>query len=153
MPEPPVEVDLEVSSWVEGRGVRHTNWAVRLNDAWVPVAELRDIAATLANPEVALDEEVDELCVLPPGCQYRKTYHPVLPIGTQVAKRVSTPRMDARASATRPATAGEATRQVIAAFPPLKPPLKTTVTEFRVGHRGRLVSEAEWQRYAEAAHR
>src|SRR5689334_14089042 len=140
-----VEVDLEVSSWIEGLGVRHTNWSVRLNDAWVPVTELRGVAATVADPEISFHDEVDELLVLPPGCQYRKTYQPWLPVGTRVLKRVSVPRPAGRKSAHAPASTADTLRSVLGAFPPLKRPLKTTVTEWRVGDHGRLIPEHEWQ--------
>jgi hypothetical protein len=144
-PAPPVEVDLEVSSWVEGRGVRHSNWSVRLKDAWIPIAELRDVAATVTDPEVTFHDEVDERVVLPPGCQYRKTYHPWLPIGTRVLKRVSVPRDANRTAAHGPTPTAATLQQVLAAFPAIKQPLKTTVTELRVDRNGRLVSELEWQ--------
>lgn len=149
-----VEVDLEVSSWIEGRGVRHTNWAVRLNAAWVPVAELAGVVATIADPDIELSDEVDEFLVLPPGCQYRKTYHPRLPVGTRVLRRVSAPRVERRTSTAAPATASEALSRLTKSFPPPKQPLKTTVTELRVAGHGKLVSELEWQeRSAEARSR
>lgn len=142
-----VEVDLEVSSWVEGRGVRHTNWSVRLNDAWIPVAELKGVAATVADSEVSFHDEVDELLVLPPGCQYRKTYHPCLPIGTRLLKRVSVPRDADRSGRCVPTSTADAMHRVMTAFPPLKRPLKTTVTEWRAGDHGRLIPEHEWQKH------
>lgn len=62
-----VEVNLEVSSWIEGRGVKHTDWSVRVNDSWVPIKELRNVGATMADPEFSFDGEVDEQRVIPPG--------------------------------------------------------------------------------------
>ncbi|HEV8549466.1 MAG TPA: hypothetical protein VGQ57_10565 [Polyangiaceae bacterium] len=142
---PQVEVDLEVSSWLEGRGVRHTNWSVRLNDAWVPITELRGVTSTMTDADVSFHDEVDELVVLPPGCQYRKTYHPWLPLGTRVLRRVSVPRGDDRSVSQVPTSTADTMRRVLAAFPPLKRPLKTTITELRVGAHGRLIPEHEWQ--------
>src|SRR5689334_4427053 len=86
-----VEVRLETSSWVEGRGVRHTDWSVRVGDAWVRIRELRDVVRAIADPDVSFDEDVDELLVLPRGCQYRITHLLRVAVGTQLRKRISAP--------------------------------------------------------------
>ena len=138
-----VELDLEVSSWIEGRGVRHTDWVVRLRDAWIPIQDLPEIDATRAEHEVAANE-IDPLRVLPPGCQYRITYHLRLPIGTALRRRVSSPRPDVRRREPPPKTLNAAVHDVLAAFPPPKPPLKTTLTDFRIAGPDRLLTEAEW---------
>ncbi|HEX4338069.1 MAG TPA: hypothetical protein VH062_19300 [Polyangiaceae bacterium] len=150
VPQRLFEVNLESASWVEGRGVRHTDWNVRVNDTWVPIRNLRNVGATLSDPRFAFDEETDELKVLPAGCQYRVTYHPRLAHGTRLQKRVSTPR-DARARAPRPEplTADEALRNLLSAFPSVKIPLHTTVVEYRVVGKHKLVTEDAWQRAEE----
>ncbi len=141
-----VQVDLEVSSWVEGRGVRHTNWSVRVNDAWIPIAELRDVGRTATDPELSFDDdEVEELRVLPPGCQYRITYHPRLAVGTRVQKRVSVPLAQPPSHQHAPVDADAAFARLLAMGSGPKLPLKTTFTELRVTPRG-LISEDLWQR-------
>ena len=139
-----VEVNLEVSSWIEGRGVKHTDWSVRVNDSWVPIKELRNVGATMADPDFSFDDEVDELRVIPPGCQYRTTYHPRLAVGTRVQRRISVPLVlpeGKRAAETHE----EAFRQLMAAGSATKLPLKTIFTDYRVTARG-LVTEERWQR-------
>jgi hypothetical protein len=123
-----VEVELENSSYIEGRGVRHTHWDVQVNDAWVPIDELRGIPQVEADPELWLAPDVDQRRVIPPGCQYRITYVPRLPLGTKVRKRVSKPRDDARhdsSAATLKAALGGASL-------PRKLPLAVKITEYRV---------------------
>jgi hypothetical protein len=144
-PPPTVTIHLENSSWVEGRGVRHVEWSVLLNDAWTPVRELRGVAATLADPEIWFDDDVDDLLVLPPGCQYRITYHLRVPVGTRLRKRTSTPRHPRSRRGEPPATLEGAVRHLVGAFPPMKPPLRTTTTECRVIGNNRFVSEERWQ--------
>jgi hypothetical protein len=140
------QINLENSSWIEGRGVRHSEWSVRVNDAWIPVRDLRDVGSTMADPHFAFEED-DEFRVLPAGCQYRITFHPCLPIGTQLLKRVSVPReLPRRAARAEPVTQEDALRAVLAAFPPLKTPLQTTLTEYRVVGHNKYVTEATWQR-------
>jgi hypothetical protein len=141
-----VQVNLEVSSWIEGRGVRHTNWSVRVNDAWIPIAELRDVGRTATDPELSFyDDDVDESRVLPPGCQYRITYHPRLPVGTQIQKRVSVPLVQPPVDKRGPEDANAAFARLLAMGSSPKLPLKTTFTDLRVTARG-LVSEERWQR-------
>ena len=139
-----VEVNLEVSSWIEGRGVKHTDWNVRVNDSWVPIRELRNVGRTMADPDFSFDDEVDEQRVIPPGCQYRTTYHPRLAVGTCVQRRVSVPLV-LPAGKRVAETVEEAFRQLMAAGYSTKLPLKTTFTDYRVTSRG-LVSEERWQR-------
>lgn len=140
-----VEVNLEVSSWIEGRGVKHTDWAVRVNDSWVPIKELRNVGATMADPDFSFDDEVDELRVIPPGCQYRTTYHPRLAVGTRVQRRVSVPLVLPASGKPVAETPEEAFRQLMAAGSATKLPLKTTFTDYRVTARG-LVTEERCQR-------
>ncbi len=138
-----VEVNLEVSSWIEGRGVKHTSWSVRVNDSWVPIKELRNVGTTMADPDFSFDDEVEELRVIPPGCQYRTTYHPRLAIGTCVQRRISVP-LELPAGKRTAETVEEAFRQLMAAGYGPKLPLKTTFTDFRVTARG-LITEERWQ--------
>lgn len=148
-----VQVDLEVSSWVEGRGVRHTNWSVRVNDAWIPIAELRDVGRTATDPELSFyDDQVEDLRVLPPGCQYRITYHPRLAVGTRVQKRVSVPLAQPASRLRAPLDADAAFARLLAMGAGPKLPLKTTFTELRVTPRG-LISEELWQRRQQRAER
>ena len=141
------DVNLETASWVEGRGVRHTDWSVRVNDTWVPIRELGGVGATMADPQFSMVDDVDELVVLPAGCQYRKTYHPRLAYGTRLQKRVSVPREPPRrASAPGPLSEDEALRNLVAAFPSVKTPLHTTLMEYRVIGPQRLITEELWQR-------
>jgi len=147
-----VSLDLEVSSWIEGRGVRHTNWSVGVNDALIPVGELREVERTATDPELSFhDDDVDELRVLPPGCQYRITYHLQLPVGTRVQRRTSTPLVQPANHKRAPETA-EGAFQLMAATYGRKLPLKTTFTDFRVVPRG-LVTEEQWQRRQQQAAR
>jgi hypothetical protein len=145
-----VEVNLEVSSWIEGRGVKHTDWSVRVNDSWVPIKELRNVGATMADPDFSFDDEVDELRVIPPGCQYRTTYHPRLAVGTRVQRRISVPLVLPAAGKHAAETAEEAFRQLMAAGYATKLPLKTTFTDYRVTARG-LVTEERWRRQQQRA--
>lgn len=146
-----VQIDLEVSSWIEGRGVRHTNWSVGVNDALVPVSELRDVERTATDPELSFhDDDLNELHVLPPGCQYRITYHLRLPVGTRVQRRISTPLTQPPHHKRAPETVEGAFQRFMAAGYGPKLPLKTTFTEFRVTHRG-LVTEDTWQRRQQRA--
>jgi hypothetical protein len=140
-----VEVDLEVSSWIEGRGVRHVDWSVRVNDSWVPIKELRNVGRTMAEPDFSFDDDVDERRVIPPGCQYRTTYHPRLAVGTRVQRRVSVPLVLPSAAERAPESVEAAFRQLLAAGYAPKLPLKTTFTDYRVTVRG-LVLEERWQR-------
>ncbi len=142
-----VEVALEVSSWIEGRGVRHTNWSVRVNDAWIPIGELRDVVRTMTDPDLSFDDEVDERRVLPPGCQYRITYHPRLAVGARVQRRVSVPLVQPSHHKAAPETIEGAFQRFMAAGFGQKLPLKTTFTDFRVTVRGRFVTEETWQRH------
>jgi hypothetical protein len=144
-------VELEVSSWIHGRGVRHTNWSVGVNDAMVQVGELRGVERTATDPELSFhDDEVNELRVLPPGCQYRITYHLRLPIGTRVQRRISTPLVQPPQHKRAPETLEAAFQRLAAAGYGPKLPLKTTFTEFRVARRG-LVTEEQWQRRQQQA--
>lgn len=146
-----VPVDLEVSSWIEGRGVRHTNWSVGVNDALVPVAELRGVERTATDPELSFhDDDVDEMRVLPPGCQYRITYHLQLPVGTRVQRRTSTPLVQSANHKRSPETVESAFQRLMADSYGWKLPLKTTFTDFRVAPRG-LVTEEQWQRRQQRA--
>lgn len=140
-----VEVNLEVSSWIEGRGVKHTDWSVRVNDAWVPIKELRNVGATMADPDFSFDDEVDELRVIPPGCQYRTTYHPRLAVGTRVQRRISFPLVLSADRKRVAETAEDAFRQLMAAGYATKLPLKTIFTDYRVTARG-LLTEQRYQR-------
>lgn len=141
-----VQVDLEVSSWIEGRGVRHTHYDVRVNDAWIPIEELRDVGKTATDPELSFyDDEADELRVLPPGCQYRITFHPRLPVGTQVRRRVSIPLVQPPRHTGAPETTEAAFGRLMAAGYGSKLPKKVVFTDFRVTIRG-LVTEEAWQR-------
>jgi hypothetical protein len=134
--EPWYRVDLEVSSWVEGRGVRHTDWSVRINDAWVPVSKLRDVASTMTDPMACFtDEDVDEMRVLPAGCQYRITYHQRLLRGTRLLRRISVPCSDAEISRRSKGDRGA-----------WKLPIAVTTTEFRVTGPNRYVTEERWAR-------
>ena len=147
------QIDLEVSSWIEGRGVRHTNWSVGVNDALVPVRELREVERTATDPELSFhDDDVNELRVLPPGCQYRTTYHLLLPVGTRVQRRISTPLVQPPQHKRTPETLEGAFQRLMAASHVQKLPLKTTFTEFRVTSRG-LITEEQWQRRQQHAER
>jgi hypothetical protein len=128
------QVDLEVSSWIEGRGVRHTNWSVRVNDAWVPVAKLRGVAATMPEPTASFADDAEELRVLPRGCQSRITYHPLLPGSTQLLRRVSVPYNDEEIQRRSRSMAGS-----------WRLPLAVTTTVFRVVGPNRIVREERWQ--------
>lgn len=139
------QVDLEVSSWIEGRGVRHVDWSVRVNDSWVPIKELRNVGRTMAEPDFSFDDEVEEQRVIPPGCQYRTTYHPRLAVGTRVQRRVSVPLVLPSPTQRAPESAALAFQRLMAAGYAPKLPLKTTFTEYRVTLRG-LVTEERWQR-------
>lgn len=140
------QIDLEVSSWIEGRGVRHTNFSVGVNDALVPVGELREVERTATDPELSFhDDDVNELCILPPGCQYRITYHLRLPVGTRVQRRISRPLVQPPQHKAAPETAEAAFQRLMAAGYAPKLPLKTIFTEFRVTARG-LITEQQWQR-------
>src|SRR5688500_17793584 len=136
-----VQVNLEVSSWIEGRGVKHTDWNVRVNDSWVPIKELRNVGATMADPDFSFDDEVDELRVIPPGCQYRTTYHPRLAVGTRVQRRISVPLVLPADGKRAAETAEVAFRQLMAAGCSPKLPLKTTFTDYRVTARGLVTQE------------
>jgi hypothetical protein len=140
-----VVVDLERSSWIEGRGVRHVDWSVRVNDSWVPIKELRNVGQTMAEPDFSFEDEVEEMRVIPPGCQYRTTYHPRLAVGTRVQRRISVPMVLPSPAARAPETPDVAFRQLMAAGVAPKLPLKTTFTDYRVTARG-LVTEERWQR-------
>jgi hypothetical protein len=140
-----IEVDLEVSSWIEGRGVRHVDWSVRVNDSWVAIKELRHVGRTMAEPDFSFDDEVEEQRVIPPGCQYRTTYHPRLAVGTRVQRRVSVPLVLPSSTQRAPESDEAAFRRLMAAGYAPKLPLKTTFTEYRVTSRG-LVTEERWQR-------
>jgi hypothetical protein len=140
-----IEVDLEVSSWIEGRGVRHVDWSVRVNDSWVPIKELRDVGRTMAEPDFSFDDDVEEQRVIPPGCQYRTTYHPRLLVGTRVQRRVSVPLILPSPTSRAPESAEAAFQRLMAAGYAPKLPLKTTFMEYRVTARG-LVTEEQWQR-------
>jgi hypothetical protein len=141
-----VQVDLDVSSWIEGRGVRHTHYDVRVNDAWIPIEELRDVGRTATDPELSFyDDEADEMRVLPPGCQYRITYHPRLPVGTQVRRRISTPLEKSPQHRGAPETMEAAFGRFMAAGYGWKSPKKVAFVDFRVTVRG-LVREESWQR-------
>lgn len=141
-----VEVNLEVSSWIHGRGVRHTNWKVQVNDALVSIKDLRHVASTMTDPDLSFDDEVDEMRVLPPGCQYRITYHPRLLVGTRVQRRISVPLELPPQHRHKPETMEAAFSRLMAAGYGPKLPLKTTFTDYRVTSRGLLVTEEAWQR-------
>src|SRR5688500_12565909 len=99
----------------------------------------------MTDPDFSFDDEVDELRVIPPGCQYRRTYHPKLPVGTSVQRRISVPLVLPSPEERPPETIEAAFGKLMAAGFGPKLPLKTTFTDYRVTERG-LVSEARWQR-------
>ena len=141
-----VLVELEVSSWIHGRGVRHTDYSVRVNDAWIPISELRDVARVVADPDYSFDDEVDESLVIPPGCQYRITYRPRLLVGTRVQRRISVPREPSSGPECIPAAAEEEFQRFLRVGLGPKLALHTVFTELRVTRRGQLVTEEQWQR-------
>jgi hypothetical protein len=137
---PRYRVSLEDSSWIEGRGVRHTKWLVKVNDSWVKLRDLRDVASTMAEPTASYDEEdVDELKVLPAGCQYRITYHPRLLYGAELKRCVSVPQDEAPSRDVPP-------KSIMDSFGRFKARLRVIVTEYRVTGEQRLVTEDRWQR-------
>jgi hypothetical protein len=142
-----VELELENSSYIEGRGVRHTHWDVRINDAWIPVDELRGVEFIRADPDTWFSPDTDARKVLPSGCQYRITFYPRLPIGTRVRRRISVPLGDPprpKAPAReKPVGMHEALAQMLRAYPPPKPPLKTNFTQFIVCGEHKLKTDAE----------
>lgn len=141
-----VQVEFEVSSWIHGRGVRHTDYSVRVNDAWIPINELRDVVRVVADPDYSFDDEVEESLVIPPGCQYRITYRPRLVVGTRVQRRISVPREPSSRDKRVPTTAEEAFQQLMRVGLGPKLALTTTFTDLRVTRRGQLVTEEQWQR-------
>ena len=83
--------------------------------------------------------------VLPPGCQYRITYHPRLPVGTQVRRRISTPLVKPPRHKGDPETIEAAFGRLLAAGSGWQSPKKVAFADFRVTVRG-LVTEEAWQR-------
>ena len=141
-----VAIDLEDSSWIVGRGVLHTRWSVRLNDAWVDVRDLPGVVSTAAEAGMAFAEDTDDERVIPPGCQYRITHHLRLPVGTRLRKRISTPReLPPRKHARLPATLDDAVWQTLQAFPPLKTRLHARSKDYRVVGNHRCVSERRYR--------
>ena len=144
---PATVVELENSSWVVERGVRHTEWFVKLGDAWTHLADVPAAASSRAedDPEDGVVEPEGRQ-VLPPGCQYLIRFRLVLPHGTPVRRRVSMPRDGRRA---RRASAGavgtDLKRDILSFFRYTKPPLAVVETEFRVVRAG-LVTLQRWER-------
>jgi hypothetical protein len=141
------QVELEVSSWIHGRGVRHTDYSV-----WIPINELRGVVRVVADPDYSFDDEVEESFVIPPGCQYRITYRPRLVVGTRVQRRISVPRETQARDRRVPATPEEAFQQLMRVGLGPKLALATTFTDLRVTKRGQLVTEEEWQRRLSRRH-
>lgn len=137
-------VEFENSSWVVERGVRHTEWFVKLADKWVRVADVQGIDADPAI--VGTAGEIDDEYI-PPGCQYLRRFRVVLPLGTPVHRRVSSPRSTRRSSApsTSKAVGADLKRDILSYFRYAKPPLAVVETHFRVARRG-LVPEERWER-------
>jgi len=135
-------VEFENSSWVVERGVRHTEWFVKLADGWVRVADVPGVEASLGSGD-ATDESGDfgDLRV-PPGCQYLCRFRLVLPLGTPIRRRVSKPRSVRRSASPRSGIVGtDLKRDVLAYFRFMKPPLSVSETLFLVARRGLVVDE------------
>lgn len=141
-------VELENSSWVVERGVRHTEWYVKFGDVWSRAADARDTVATRAANDPELGSHGGDFLVLPPGCQYLCRLRLRLPVGTSVRRRVSTPRQLRRSRARHgesDAVGADLRRDILSFFRHSKPPLAVVETEFRVTRRG-LVPAEVWER-------
>lgn len=142
-----VSVELENSSWVAPRGVRHTEWFVKVGDGWTRLTELPEVLVTLAEEDPEDGSAPEGFVTRPPGCQYLCRFRVVLPVGTALRRRVSMPR-DARRTRRARGTAPvgfDLRRDILSHFRYAKPPLSVLETHFRVGRRG-LVAETEWER-------
>jgi len=147
-----IVVEMENSSWIVERGVRHTEWFVQLGGVWIRAAEAPDAATTHASEDSEPGRtESGEMVVMPPGCQYLCRLSLRLPVGTPVRRRVSMPRRSRARS--RPAAgpmAPDLRRDILSFFRYPKPPLAVVETEFRVARRG-LVPAELWERKRAAA--
>jgi hypothetical protein len=132
-------VELENSTWVVERGVRHTEWFVKLADAWVRAADVPGVEASLRSDQSASDVDHFADLNLPPGCQYLCRFRMIVPLGTPVRRRVSKPRNVRRAAARSEVVGADLKRDVLAYFRFAKPPLSVTETRFLVARGGRLV--------------
>jgi hypothetical protein len=135
-------IEFENSTWVVERGVRHTEWFVKLNDAWVRVADVPGAEACLGSSGDETDSDGFSDVRLPPGCQYLRRFRLVLPLGTPIRRRVSKPRSVRRAAAPgSQAVAADLKRDVLTYFRFAKPPLAVSETEFLVARRGLVIGE------------
>lgn len=144
-----VAVEFENSTWVVERGVRHTEWFVKLGDGWKRVADVAGAETNLGACDVTTDSDVVGDVHLPPGCQYLNRYRLVVPLGTLVRRRVSRPRTTRRTPSSRSETVGtDLKRDVLAYFRFAKPPLAVMETHFIVGRRGLVLDQSVERRVA-----
>jgi hypothetical protein len=130
-------VELENSTWVVERGVRHTEWFVKLADSWARVADVAGVETSLgSSDDVTVTDDFGDVH-LPPGCQYICRFRVVLPLGTPLRRRVSRPRSARRAAPSgSDAVGADLKRDILGYFRYAKPPLAVTETHFLVARRG-----------------
>jgi hypothetical protein len=142
-------VELENSSWVVERGVRHTEWFVKLGDDWARVADVAGTEATAGSSDGAKDKDDFGDVHLPPGCQYLHRFRVVLPLGTPIRRRVSKPRSARLASRSGSEAVGvDLKRDILGYFRFAKPPLSVTETCFLVARRGLVLDQRVERRIA-----
>ena len=147
-PRTTATVELENSSWVVARGVRHTEWFVKLADGWVRIADVPG-AEGFGTPDARNESNQFGDVHLPPGCQYLCRFRVVLPLGTPIRRHVSRPRGVRRAGASRSETVGtDLKRDVLSYFRFAKPPLAVAETLFLVARRGLVLAERAERRVA-----
>ncbi len=135
-------VELENSSWVVERGVRHTEWFVKLADGWVRATDIPGAEASPVSSEAQGDGDAFGDVHLPPGCQYLRRLRIVLPLGTPLRRRVSKPRSVRRAAPPRSEALGaDLKRDILGYFRFQKPPLAVTETRFLVARRGLVLDQ------------
>jgi hypothetical protein len=141
-------VEVENSTWVVPRGVRHTEWFVKLADGWVRVADVPGVEASLGSDGAGSDSHDFGDVHLPAGCQFLCRFRLSVPLGTAVRRRVSKPRGVRRPAARSEAVGTDLKRDVLAYFRFAKPPLSVTETRFVVGRRGLVLDERTERRAA-----
>ena len=134
-------VELENSTWVVERGVRHTEWFVKIGAVWARAADMPE-AVALDTRDDAVDPSL-ELAERPPGCQYLCRVRLTLPIGTELKRRVSSPRSVRRRKGRGGAPVGtrDLRRDILSFFRYVKPPLTVKEMDFRVTRRGIVSAE------------
>lgn len=141
-------LELENSSWVVARGVCHTEWFVRVGEAWTRIADVPGASATVADDHAESGAgDTDGFVNRPAGCQYICRYRLTLPIGTAVRRRVSKPREARRTSRGAETVSAGLRRDILTYFRFMKPPVGVVETNFRLTRAG-LVSEAQWENAA-----